>query len=127
MQNVPAFASNYFQLEKRFDNVSGQGIDAEVTYFEGTISGRITNRMDCRIEDAAVLLYGAMAIVGDLEPGETKILENLPAVNYPVASASSRATAEQITGGWKYKKADISGRRIYENNGKDQPAGILSG
>ncbi len=108
VQNVPAFASNYFQLEKRFDNVSGQGIDAEVTYFDGTISGRITNRMDCRIEDAAVLLYGAMAIVGDLEPGETKILENLPAVNYSVASASSRETAEQITGGWKYKKADIS-------------------
>ncbi len=108
VRNVPAFASNYFQLEKRFDNVSGQGIDAEVNYFEGTITGQITNRMDCRIEDTAILLYGAMAVVGDLEPGETKSLEGIPVLHYPVASASSRATAEQITGGWKYKKADIS-------------------
>lgn len=108
VQNMAAFTSNYFQLEKRFDNQSGQGIDAEVHYFEGVLKGQITNRMDCPVEDAAVLLYGTLTVVGDLEPGETKSLEGLPTLNYPVDSDSARATAKQITGGWKYKEVDIS-------------------
>lgn len=108
VQNVPAFASNYFQLEKRFDNVSGQGIEAQIQYFEGKMTGTITNHMDCRIENTAVLLYGALALVGDMDPGETKTLDGLFVSNYPVDSGASRVTAEQITGGWRYKRADIS-------------------
>lgn len=108
VQNMAAFTSNYFQLEKRFDNQSGQGIDAEVHYFEGILTGQITNRMDCPVEDAAVLLYGTLAVVGDLAPGETKSLEGLLTLNYPVDSDSARATAKQITKGWRYEKVDIS-------------------
>ncbi len=108
VQNMAAFTSNYFQLEKRFDNQSGQGIDAEVHYFGGVLKGQITNRMDCPVEDAAVLLYGTLAVVGDLAPGETKSVEGLLVLNYPVDADSARTTAKQITGGWQYKEVDIS-------------------
>lgn len=108
VRNVPAFASNYFQLEKRFDNVSGQGIEARVQYFEGKVTGTITNHMDCRIENTAVVLYGTLVLVGDMEPGETKQLDGQSVLNYSVDAGASRATAEQITGVGKYKKADIS-------------------
>ncbi len=108
VQNMAAFTSNYFQLEKRFDNQSGQGIDAEVHYFGGVLKGQITNRMDCPVEDAAVLLYGTLAVVGDLAPGETKSLEGLLVLNYPVDADSARTTAKQITGGWQYKEVDIT-------------------
>ena len=64
--------------------------------------------MDCPVEDAAVLLYGTLAVVGDLAPGETKSLEGLLTLNYPVDSDSARATAKQITEGWRYEKVDIS-------------------
>lgn len=108
IQDMAAFSSNYFKLEKRFDNETGVGITAEIEYFEGDMNGLITNNMDCRLEDAAILLYGTMAYVGDLEPGETKSLDDLPLFNFPVDASVAWETAEQITGKWEYEKADIT-------------------
>ncbi len=113
-EDVAAFAPNYFKLEKRMDN-TGKTIRGELSYFDGTMSGRVTNEMDCRIENAAVLMYGSLVLLGDLEPGESVTLNSVPVMRYPTDGNRAYGTAEQITGSWRYSKPDIADRDYMES------------
>lgn len=113
-QNIASFSPSYFALEKRLDGTGEAPIQGKISYFENQISGSITNNMDCKIENTAVLLYGSLVLVGDIEPGETVTLESEAAIRYPTDANLAGDTAELITGSSQYEQADIANREYLE-------------
>lgn len=95
-QNIVAFAPRYFRLERKTDNTERIGITGEVDYFEGDLSGRITNQFPFPLENTCLLLYGNMVMLDRLEPGETKELDDLELLRFPLNNFY--AVAEHITG-----------------------------
>ncbi len=104
-QNITAFASRYFQLEKRSENTDQIGITGDVDYFEGQIQGTLTNRFSYPIENATLVLYGNMIQIGRMEPGETKNLADYTLLRYPLGD--SYLAAEHISGEDTFASADI--------------------
>lgn len=104
-QNVVAFEPKYFKLEKNEDNLNHVGFTGQVNLFDGEISGSITNSFGSTVENAALLMYGRLVLLGDLQPGETKKLDGMDLINFPVNY--SYVVSEVISGGDQFIKADI--------------------
>lgn len=107
-QNISAFTPRYFKLEKRQDNTEKIGITGTVDYFEGKLTGKITNEFPFPLEDATLMLYGNMVHLGRLEPGETRDLSRLRLLRFPLDH--SYAVAERIIGADILRKTDISNK-----------------
>lgn len=91
-----AFNSKIFQMEMHTDNGTGEGFSGELRAFNGELSGTITNNYPYAVENAALLLYNQLLIIGNMEPGETISLDNQPMTF--CATDFSYALASQITG-----------------------------
>lgn len=104
-QNMIAFEPKYFQLDRVMQNEDKSGFTGEVVMYEDQITGNITNSYKMMVEDAALLFYDKMILLGDLEPGETKRLDDLEVLQVPMVH--NNQIAEKITGGDQYPKPDI--------------------
>lgn len=105
VEDAPAFEMNLFHLEKRTENTQGVGIGGHINYFDGEVTGEITNRFDYPLEQVTILLYGKVIPVGRLEAGETRDLEGLEAFHIPLDDAYTEA--QWISGNYRYETADI--------------------
>ena len=105
-QDIPAFSPRYFKLERKQENTDNIGIAGNVDCFEGSISGEVTNHFPFPLENATLMLYGNMVLLGRLEPGQTCRLDGLEILRYPLNH--SYAVAEQIIGEEQLQRADIS-------------------
>lgn len=104
-QGIPAFAPRYFQLERKQENSEQVGITGEVRYFEGKISGSITNHFPFALENTTLMLYGTMVKIGPMEAGETKKLNDLELIRFPLGD--SYVVADQISGESAFTATDI--------------------
>lgn len=107
-QNIPAFTSRYFRLENKSDNVEQIGFDGTVDYFEGEIGGSVTNHFPFPVENAAVMLYGNMVMLGHMEAGETKNLADYELMRFPLGN--SYVVADRITGERDFGATDINNK-----------------
>lgn len=107
-QNITSFAPRYFRLERKSDNTDKIGITGEVDYFEGKISGTITNQFPFPLEKTTLLLYGNMVLLDRMEPGETKNLEEFELLRYPLNS--TYVVADRITGQGAFGSRNINNR-----------------
>ena len=107
-QNIPAFTSRYFRLENKSENLDQIGFDGTVDYFEGEIGGSVTNHFPFPVENAAVMLYGNMVLLGHMEAGETKNLEDYELVRFPLGN--SYVVADRITGERDFGPTDIKNK-----------------
>ncbi len=105
VQNVPAFESKYFQLNKITENEKQAGFYGELEMERGRIRGAITNQFQRRVGNCAVLLYDKLIYLGDMEPGETRELEGLPMLEYP--RGQPYQVAAYLSGESAYERADI--------------------
>ncbi|MEY8338692.1 hypothetical protein AALB16_11845 [Lachnospiraceae bacterium 62-35] len=108
-----AFESNYLQLRKIQENKGKGGIVGEISYFDGEVKGEITNQYDFVLEDSAVLLYGELILLGDMQPGETRNLEELSVCHAPVGEEAF--VAARITGLDSYERADINDKTYVQD------------
>lgn len=104
-QNIVSFAPRYFQLERKRLNEDKIGITGDVDYFEGVISGTITNQFPFALENTSLLLYGNMVYLDRMEAGETKRLDDLELLRFPLNN--SYVLAEYITGESGFQQTDI--------------------
>ena len=100
--NVGAFNSRFFMMERNTENQAGEGFTGDINCFDGRITGTITNNYSQAVDNAAVLLYNQMLYVGPMKPGETVSLDDKKAVYG--ATNFGYAMAEQITGASRYKE-----------------------
>jgi len=105
-QKIAAFTPRYFQMEKKSFNMGNMGITGDVEYFEGRLSGSITNKFQFPLENAALILYGNVVYLDRLEPGETVSLDQYEMLRFPLNY--SYVLAEYITGGDHYQDTDIN-------------------
>lgn len=101
-----AFESRFFKMTRKTENTGQQGITSDLTYFDNTISGTITNHYPFSLEQAALLLYGQVVPIGRMEPGETIELGEGSLLTYPVDM--TYILADQLAGGNEYRTADVS-------------------
>lgn len=105
-QNIASFASRYFQLDRKNDNVDRIGIVGHVNYFEGQLSGTLTNQFPFPLENATLILYGNMVLLDRMEPGETKNVEDFELVRFPLGN--SYVVADRISGENAFHQTDIA-------------------
>ena len=105
-RDTGAFNSKYFQMERTQTNETGEGFSGEIRAFDGRVTGTITNNYSQTVENAALLLYNQMIVIGAMEPGQTISLDGLEGVY--CATDLGYAMAAQITGASQYgQKVDI--------------------
>lgn len=100
--DVKAFDSKFFMLERHRKNDKGEDFTGNINSFDGRITGTLTNHYDQEVEDVAVILYNQMVLIGRMEPGETVHLDDRK-VMYG-STNFGYAMAEQITGASRYKE-----------------------
>lgn len=100
--NVGAFNSKFFMMERHTENEAGDGFTGDINSFGGEISGTLTNNYSQEVEDVAILLYNQMIFVGHMDPGQTVQLDDLKVIYG--ATNFGYAVAEQITGASRFKE-----------------------
>ncbi len=105
IRDTVAFTPRLFMLSQELPGAKSMEIGGRASYFEGKAGGTIVNQFDCRLEDAALLLFGKVILLGDLEPGQERRLEDCEVLNYPLSY--TYALAQKLAGGDAYEKADI--------------------
>lgn len=78
------FESNIFIYENRNDLNSYYNIDARLTYFDNNISGRVTNKSDFKLIDAAILLNDKVIYLGDIDKDMSISLSRSSVYNIPI-------------------------------------------
>lgn len=101
-KNTGPFNSRFFEMERREKNTEKHGFTGQIQAFDGYISGTITNNFSQPVENAAVLLYNQMLIIGHMEAGETVRLEDYKVIYG--ATNFSYAVAAQVTGASGYNQ-----------------------
>ncbi len=106
IQNVPAFEPRYFQLDHIKEDSRGIGFEGTIEIGQGRYTGTITSHFKETIENCAVLLYGRLIYLGDMEPQETVSLDGLEVLGYPLNH--SYQVAAYLSGESKFEQTDIS-------------------
>lgn len=106
VRDTAAFTPKMFTLSKQVNVPVNTGIESNVCYFDGQVSGSIVNKFDYKLEDAVLIFYGRAILLGDLEPGQQVNLSEYEILNYPLNY--TYAFAQTATGADQYEKADIN-------------------
>ncbi len=106
IQEVPAFDARYFQMNKVSVNTDGIGFEGDIEVDQGNYTGTITSHFKETLENCAVLLYGKLIYLGDMEPGVPCSLEGREVLTYPLNH--SYQVAAYLSGQDGFEKADIN-------------------
>ena len=105
MRDTVAFSPNLFTLRRELEKTDAMGVQGNISYFDGVVSGTVKNCFEEPLENAALLINGKAVLLGRLEPGQTVSLDGKESCNYPVSY--SYAAAQMVTGADQYEKAEI--------------------
>lgn len=95
-RQTSAFEPRFFKLEKESKDGLKNGVSGSLQWNDGRISGILVNNLPFTLEDAALMLYGQMYIIGDMKSGEVLEFHQDPLLVWPVSM--SHLVASQITG-----------------------------
>ena len=84
--NNKQFDDMMFLYENINDLNSEYKIDITLNYFDGELSGRITNKLNSDIEDASIIMFGKVIYIGQLQSGRSLILNKLKVFNAPISN-----------------------------------------
>lgn len=96
INQIGAFSSNIWKLDKTIENLNNEGFTGEINFFDGNLSMEITNNYNYKVKNAALILYGKIAVLGDFKAGETRQIDNCELLNIPLTDFD--ITAGLITG-----------------------------
>ena len=105
VRDTGAFESRYFLAEENGETEQSQGIEADLSFFDGQIQGTVTSNYPEPLENAALVLYNQLISIGRIEPGETVDLTGREVI-YGAANYGY-VMAEQITGAARYREGDM--------------------
>lgn len=114
-----AFEPRFFKLEKETDDGVKNGISGSLQWHDGTITGVLINHLPFALEDAALVLYGQMYLIGDMDAGAVLEFSEEPLLVWPVGM--SYMVAGQITG--SSRKEEVSNSEYLRKAERD---GLIS-
>ncbi|MBE5970913.1 MAG: hypothetical protein E7246_00125 [Lachnoclostridium sp.] len=88
-----AFEPKFFKVTKKGDLVSQGNISGKLEWYDGKLSGTIENHFPFALEDAALILYGQMYMIGDMESGAVLNLDEEELLVWPVSMSYVAASA----------------------------------
>lgn len=91
-----AFESRLFELVRNDRLITDGGVTGDLHWENGTVTGTIVNGFSYPLEDAALVLYGQMVLLGDIPAGGTAALNHAEPLVWPVSM--SYVAAEKIAG-----------------------------
>lgn len=91
VRNVGAFTSRFFRLSRTEENVEQIGFSGQVSLFGEHCQGKIVNHYPFPVTHAALMFYGKMVPLGDLAPGESVDIGELPLYRIPLNDRSTVA------------------------------------
>lgn len=101
-----AFVSQFFKLERNYENKESIGFSGEISLFKDELKGYITNNYQEKINSVAIILYGKLVLLGDMEANQTIDLDGLKVYNIPLTNL--KAVSKAITGIEKLASENIS-------------------
>ena len=105
MRDTVAFSPKLFTLHREVKKTDAMGVQGNVSYFDGKLSGTVKSCFEEPVENAALLIDGKAVLLGTLEPGQTVSLDDKETFNYPLSY--SYAVSQMVTGADQYEKAEI--------------------
>ena len=105
-----AFYSQFFKLERTYLNDDLIGFSGEINLFKDELYGYVTNNYNEKIYSAAVILYGKLVLLGDMEPGQTIALDDLKVYNIPLTNL--KTVSRLITGAENFPEIQNSTQSI---------------
>ena len=78
------------------ENTKKYGIHTDVTIYNDEVFGSVTNKCPYTIKNAAIIMFGKLILLGDLEPEEVKDISKTKVYTVPIVYNSS--VANMITG-----------------------------
>ena len=107
---------NIFRLNRLSENTKKYGIESSITLYNDEIFGTVTNKCPCAIKNAAIIMFGKLILLGDLEPEVPKDISGTKVYTVPIIYNSS--VANLITGLKNYNKGsgDMYIERLEQNN-----------
>lgn len=96
LRHMEPFSARYFELHNNMPNTEGS-FRAEICYADGQLSGSLRNDTSYDLADAAILLYGKVICIGNLDAGASVSLSDYEVTTVPVGD--SRRIAAAVTGG----------------------------
>lgn len=115
VRDTAAFEPKLFSL-KRKEPASGRAPSGKIQFFDGRVTGEVTNHSETTLENAVLLFYGKAVFLGEMQPGEKKMLDEQLQLSYPVSYKN--AIAQMIPGTDQYSKTDISDKGYMEAQSK---------
>lgn len=86
VENAKDFDSNIFIYENNNYLNDIYNLDCSFQRFDGTVTGRITNKMNLTIKDAHILLFGRIIKIGDIEPNHSISLSRATNIGAPIGN-----------------------------------------
>ncbi len=113
-----AFEPRFFKLTKEETLDSTNTITGSLEWSDGRISGVVENKFPFAVENAALVLYGQMYLIGDMEAGEVRELHDEELLVWPV-SMSYVAANLMVSDGYGADSEDgAEVQNLLENTGK---------
>lgn len=91
IRGTSAFEPNYFRLKRQAESTGT--IDSDIHMFGGALTGSVTSHYPETLENAVLLMYGRIVLIGDIAPEETKDLSACQVIECPPGHASAAAEA----------------------------------
>lgn len=79
-----AFEPRFFKLERQLEKNFEGGLSGELIWYDGTVSGYVSNDFPFPLTDAALVFYGHIYPLGTLEAKETRELSGERLLAWPV-------------------------------------------
>ncbi len=98
MRQSAPFESQYFRLEKEQENKDLLGLDADLKYFNETLTGNVYNETKENLEDVILVLRNGIYMLGDIKAGDFVDIKSAEKI-YFYPDTCERA-AKEITGFW---------------------------
>ncbi len=96
-EDPQAFESSFYKLTRSITDEQTQGIISDLSYFDGKISGTVTNGFPFDLENAAIVAYGqVIPLAGTFASGETVDLNEKVMLTWP--AGMGRLLARELTG-----------------------------
>ena len=123
-EGVSAFNPRFYELKKTGENAGGSGFTGEAVLFEDTVSGTIRNQSSCDVENAVLLFYGRMVLLGNMAAGEERSLDGCEVINIP--ADDSLEACRMISGGDEKKASMIGFYRSFYMQGYTPGARVMA-
>lgn len=114
--NPPTFKSYYLKMDRNIDNNLGIDIKSDIRFGESGLNGTVRNLSGIKLNNAIIVAYGRLIMLGDILPNESVRLDDLEAhiiPTYDYYSVAQKIFEQEDNKDNDYNQYSRSSNKIY--------------